>query len=76
MSNIRSYRLDEWKFGYGQPNSNDILLRKDKAQTVSIPHDALIGTETDKDAPSGPSGGYYKTSCIYYYRYVFIPREW
>lgn len=76
MTLPRSIRLDQWKFGYGQPNSNDILLGKDQTKTVTIPHDAMIALDTDPKAPSGPAGGYYKAPCLYYYRYVSIPREW
>ena len=46
------------------------------AQTVHLPHDYMIGTETRPDALSGPASGYYDAFPANYTKYIKVPAEW
>ena len=45
-------------------------------QTVDLPHDFTIGTETYPEAPSGASSGYYNGGYGNYSKKIEIPEEW
>lgn len=68
--------LDEnWTYRKGFLDSLGMLEAVDGI-CVNLPHDGMIATKVDADAPGGYDWGYFRGDCGNYTKYVSIPAEW
>ena len=73
---MKSICLDkEWTYRKGFLDSV-AQLEADPGETVSLPHDGMIGTPASPGAPAQADMGYFTGGLGSYTRYVTIPREW
>lgn len=52
------------------------LERADNAQTVRLPHDAMIGARAYADSPAGADGAYRDGASYVYYKELYAPERW
>jgi len=52
------------------------MLENTEGISVNLPHDGMIATKVDADAPGGYDWGYFRGNCGNYTKYVFVPDEW
>ncbi|HHW49259.1 MAG TPA: hypothetical protein GXX14_11690 [Clostridiaceae bacterium] len=57
---------------------NDIMEGKSfpPAQDVHLPHDYMILTERQENAPGGSAAGYYRATDMEYIKEFDVPAEW
>ena len=73
----RTISLDRgWQFGYEPFSVFAGLTGSSTATEVTLPHDYMIQTDIDPDAPAGPAMGYFTAKPAYYTRYIEIPADW
>lgn len=73
---MKNICIDEkWVFRNGYVD-NLGMLRDDPGVEVNLPHDGMIGTKVQPDAPAQADSGYFVGGLTNYTKYLMIPKEW
>ena len=73
---MKNISIDEkWVFRNGYVD-NLGMLRDDPGVEVNLPHDGMIGTKVQSDAPAKADSGYFVGGLTNYTKYLMIPKEW
>lgn len=73
---MKQINLDEkWVFRRGFIDSLG-MLESTPGEEVNLPHDGMIGTKVQEDAPAKSDSGYFVGDVTNYVKYVMIPKEW
>lgn len=64
------------KYGIGEDTPAPGAVMGKNAQTVNVPHDYMIASDTAADAPAGAAMGYFTAGVANYTKYVDIPSCW
>ena len=67
---------DNWKFWEDKDAFALIWSVPDNAQTVRLPHDAMIGARAYADSPAGADGAYRDGASYVYYKELYAPERW
>lgn len=66
---------EEWIYRKGFLDSLG-MIEATEGIRVNLPHDGMIASRVDENAPGGYDWGYFRGDCGNYTKYVFIPTEW
>lgn len=73
---MKHINIDEsWSFRRAFVDSLG-MLETIPAETVNLPHDAMISTKVSPDAPAGVDSGFFNGTTCSYTKYINIPSEW
>ena len=67
---------DSWKFWEDKDAFALICSVPENAQTVRLPHDAMIGAKARADSPAGADGAYRDGASYVYYKELYAPEQW
>ena len=74
---MRNINIDkEWEFSGGSATGQDSIARRGGKRIVNLPHDYMIEQDVTKNAPAGPSMGYFTAGVAHYTKNIEIPGEW
>ena len=67
----------EWKFVKGYVSSLKLLQMQGKqAETVRLPHDAMIYEDRCENTANGGSTGFYPGGTYTYFKNFYVPADW
>ena len=74
---MRSMSINrEWRFGLGALDFSARLTGNFNGKTVNLPHDYMIESDVNADAPSQAASGYYNAGVAWYMKDIDIPADW
>ena len=65
-----------WEFRLGAGSPYEGLVPGADGQAVDLPHDYMIASEVDRNAPAGTASGFYNAGVAHYTKQIRIPAEW
>ena len=73
----RNENIDrEWLFTPRSYNGMDSIAKEKKSHVVNLPHDYMIESDVQPDAPAGPAMGYFTAGVANYTKNIEIPQVW
>lgn len=74
---MRTINLDrDWSYEPGMGGGMTIFQGQKNNVSLNLPHDYMIESEVNANAPSGPASGYYNAGVGHYEKKIHIPTEW